>query len=105
MTREAGFSLVEVLAALFVLSLTLVVVGGIISNVSGLWSRTQTNLAEVDAMTVLAEQVTHGFAPSNSVEAPSPVLRFEDGTEIRFNQEPSFMDADCAFDVIGRRCR
>lgn len=103
--REAGFSVVEVLAALFVLSLALVAVGGVVSNVATLWSKTEGHLDETEAMTVLAERVIDGFDEEGGAEGVPPVLSFDDGTRLSFERELVLTDADCAFDTIGRRCR
>jgi Tfp pilus assembly protein PilV len=98
---EAGFTLTEALAALFVLSLALTQLPGLIAQFSGTIARAMNNIqsareALLDYRTIGHEPAEQAFAEPKRTTGKSPDESLSDDMLV--------LHRSSQFDVVGRRC-
>jgi len=107
MDNESGFSLTEVITALFILSLGAVALSQSVGTMITSWDRTKNRTSSVDHLTDLALSIepfeTHQRAETGIPDGP--VLSIEDGPALQLSSPRLDRGADCEFDMVGRRCR
>lgn len=104
MKRQAGFSLVEMLAAIFVLSLGAVAVSEAISRLLSGWTKTDLMLSE--AMTkARAVEETSIVQGQMKAETEEPLYLFSDKQAMIIAAPRVDHDASCRFDLVARQCR
>lgn len=107
MNREAGFSLTEMMVALFVLSLASIPLAEITGTMIADWDRSERRNVELSDLVQIAERIPDlerqliqpvGENPSDLGET------FDNPPEV-FARAKITLHADCEFDLVGRRCR
>ncbi|MBO6689401.1 MAG: prepilin-type N-terminal cleavage/methylation domain-containing protein [Henriciella sp.] len=104
MNAQAGFSLVEMLAAIFVLSLGAIAASESISGLLNGWQRTDDALKKNAQMSSVLERVSETQAGEKSV---SDVLSYEIAADDKLILATPRVDYDasCRFDLVARQCR
>ena len=107
MRDEAGFSLTEVLVALFILSLGAVALSQSVGSMITIWDHTQKRIETVNILTILSRVVApiERSLISQTGLLEGPVLSIEDGPALVLTSPRLDRSADCQFDMVGRRCR
>lgn len=104
MKREEGFALLEVLVATSILAVLSLVLMGLTQNILLSWDRTEMRIDQSRDLANLAIRIQRVEA-GNDVE----VLLFDDvqlhGEEIPIASSRIDANAECVFDLVGRRCR
>jgi len=107
MSNETGFSLTEVLVALFILSLGAVILSQSVGSMVGIWDRTQDAIQTVNRLGALNESINPAERSLKSQEGvpDGPALSIDDGPPLQLSSPRLDRGADCQFDMVGRRCR
>lgn len=106
MNKDAGVTLLEMIAAITVLSLAAISLTEIVSSMLGGWQRAETNLSYSGELYELLETASaYENVTSTTGPSPPPVLRLDDGNALQLAQKKTDKGADCIFDLVGRRCR
>ncbi|MCH9752464.1 MAG: prepilin-type N-terminal cleavage/methylation domain-containing protein [Alphaproteobacteria bacterium] len=104
MTSQAGFSLIEMLAAIFVLSLGAVAVSESISGLLNGWQRTDMALKQNVQRSALLQQIPSRQAEEKSVST-SLTYKLTPDQELVLATPRVDHDASCRFDLVARQCR
>lgn len=104
MTSQAGFSLIEMLAAIFVLSLGAVAVSGSVSGLLNGWQRTDITLKQNAQRSALLEQVSDTQAGKKS-DSTSLTYELAPDRELILATPRVDHNASCRFDLVARQCR
>lgn len=104
MTSQAGFSLIEMLAAIFVLSLGAVAVSESISGLLNGWQRTDMALKQNVQRSARLQQIPGRQAEEKSVSA-SLTYKLTPDQELVLATPRVDHDASCRFDLVARQCR
>ena len=107
MRDEKGFTLTEMVAALFVLSLGMVSLGSVTNLLMRGWDHIQTSESSVLSKIEIREELHLGEDKLKSDLAfyEQPRLVIDDGPDLILALPKLDRPADCDFDLVGRRCR
>lgn len=107
MSKDSGFTIPEMLASLFILSLASVSISQIVSSMVGGWERTQT-LSKINAEQArLIENISDHEAQLRSTNwtLGGPSLEIDNGPSLILAVPKIEKSAHCVYDLVGRRCR
>ena len=107
MADEKGFTLIEVLVSLLILSALAVTLTAITQNILSSWSRIDQRSHRADEMMAHLEQLED---TEKQLKGPaSAKLLFDrastDGSPLHLASPKIDRHADCIYDLVGRRCR
>ena len=107
MRDERGFTLTEMVAALFVLSLGMVSLGSVTDLLMRGWEHIQTSESNVHGKMEIRGDLYFGEDKLKSDLAfyEQPRLVIDDGPDLILAVPKLDRPADCDFDLVGRRCR
>jgi type II secretory pathway component PulJ len=105
MNNQSGFSVVELVAALFILSASLVAIGEVISLISKNWNSINSDLAAIETLQdsiAQIEEIERQFVAENrAIQIHSRDKQAGMVLAIPRIEQRS----DCRYDLVGRRCR
>ena len=105
MNNQSGFSVVELVAALFILSASLVAMGGVFNVLSKNWDIINSDLATIDKLrdgVAQIEEVERQFVAKNRT---SQIITRDQNTGMVLATPRIEQRSDCRYDLVGRRCR
>lgn len=104
MKSQRGFSLAEMMAALFVLALAAIAVSEIISGLMRGWGQVSRSIDRSDQLQSIIEEIDS--IQSKSVHRDSTLaITYSDGTELIVARSRVERDSSCSFDMVARQCR
>lgn len=105
--KDEGFSLVEAMAALMILSLAAVFLGEAISHMVAGWTRTEKNIAAASQLERVLPELgaAERQLKQTNLLGTGPLLAIDDGPPLELSSPRIDKTADCVFDMVGRRCR
>lgn len=106
-SREDGFTVTEMLAALFILSLTAIPLAEITGQMIVDWDQNERRQFALADRVAASEALPHQERRLRPIDAANSVPQSIEQTSVEaFQGQPKItLDAGCEFDLVGRSCR